>query len=139
MNHRPNFWLMTGLLAVVFAACTTPADDPKRSPVATSITAEELNEQIQRSQAPLILDVRSESEFARGHIPGALNIPQHQLSDRLSKIDAAKTEEIVVHCYNGHRARMAKKHLSKAGYLYVRELDGHMNGWKSGGYPIKKP
>ena len=139
MGHRPNFWLVTSLLAVVFAACTTPADDPKQSAVPTSITAEELNEQIQRSQAPLILDVRTKTEYARGHIPGALNIPHNQLRNRLSEIDVAKTEEIVVHCYSGHRAKIAKKILIKAGYLYVRDLHGHMSGWKSGSYPIEKP
>jgi rhodanese-related sulfurtransferase len=139
MSHRPNFWLVTGLLTVVFAACTTSVDDPKPDAAPKSITAEELNEQIQRSQAPLILDVRTKSEYARGHIPGALNIPHDQLRNRLSEINAAKTEEIVIHCYSGHRAKIAKKILISAGYLYVRDLDGHMNGWKSGGYPIEKP
>ena len=139
MNHRPNFWLLTGLLTVVFAAYTTSADDLKPDAVPKSITAKELNEQIKLSQAPLILDVRTKSEYARGHIPGALNIPHDQLRNRLSEIDIPKTEEIVVHCYSGHRAKLAKKILIKAGFLNVRNLDGHMTGWKSGGYPIEKP
>ncbi len=139
MSHPPRFRLLTGLLAVVLAACTAPADDSKRGVGPKSITAEELTEQIQLSRAPLILDVRSEKEYAEGHIPGALNIPHDQLLNRLSEIDAAKTEEIVVHCRSGHRAEIAKKVLIEAGYSNIRDLDGHMNGWRSGGYPIEKP
>lgn len=139
MSHRPSFWLMTSLLVVVFAACTTPVDDPTPAPIPKTITAEELTERIQRSQAPLILDIRTKSEYARGHIPGSLNIPLDQLSNWMSETDIAKTEEIVVHCYSGHRSKIAEKALRKAGYLNVRDLDGHMSHWKSGNYPIEKP
>jgi len=137
ISHLPRFWLMTGLLAVVLAACTAPDNDSKRGTGPKSITAEELAEQIQLSRAPLILDVRSEEEYAEGHIPGALNIPHDQLGDRLSEIDAAKSDEIVVHCRSGYRAGVAEKVLSEAGYSDVRDLDGHMNAWRSGGYPIE--
>ena len=139
INHRASFWLMAGLLVLAFAACTEPAADPDQSAGAKSITARALAEQIQNSQAPLILDVRSEAEYAGGHIPGALNIPHDQLAERLSEIDVAKTEEIVVHCQSGHRARIAEEALIKAGYSNIRDLDGHMNGWKNAGYPIERP
>ncbi len=83
--------------------------------------------------------MRSEKEYAEGHIPGAVNIPHDQLSDRLSEIDAAKTDEIVVHCKSGYRAGIAEKVLIEAGYSNLRGLDGHMNAWQSGEYPIEKP
>jgi phage shock protein E len=139
MRQLASFWLMTALLAVVLAACTPPADDSKRGAGPKSISAEELAEQIQLSQAPLILDVRSEKEYAKGHIPGALNIPHGELPDRLSEIDVAKTEKIIVHCLSGYRARIAEKILIEAGYSNVRDLDGQMKGWQRAGYPIEKP
>jgi rhodanese-related sulfurtransferase len=138
MNHRSSAWLMAGILTTVFAACAAPPDDPKPIAVSTSISAEELAEQIQRSQAPLILDVRTEAEYARVRIPGSLNIPIDELSGRLSEIDVAKTDEIVVHCYSGYRAKKAEAILLQAGFLNVRDLDGHMEGWKRGDYPIEK-
>jgi rhodanese-related sulfurtransferase len=150
MSRRPNFWLITSLLALALAACTAPTDDPKpgagparvtaeEKPVSgpKKITAEELNKLIQRSQAPLILDVRSEGEFAQGHIPGALNIPHDQLSGRLTELGVAKTDEIVVHCYSGHRANIAETTLDNYGYVNLRNLEGHMEGWKKGGYPME--
>jgi len=139
MNHLPRFWLMTGLLAMALAACTAPNDDSKRAAGPKIISAEELSEQIQLEQAPLILDVRSEEEYAGGHIPGALNIPHAELPDRLSEIDAAKTDEIVVLCRSGYRAGIAEKILIEAGYSDVHDLAGHMNAWKSGGHPIQQP
>jgi len=139
MSHLPRFWLMTGLLAVVLAACTAPDNDSKRAAGPKSITAEELAEKIQFSQAPLILDVRSKEEYAEGYILGALNIPHAEFLGRLSEIDAAQTDEIVVYCRSGYRARIAEKILIEAGYSDVRDLAGHMNTWKSGGHSIQQP
>ena len=139
IGHLPRFWLGASLLALVLAACTATDDDSKRAAGPKSITVGELAEQIQISQAPLILDVRSREEYARGHIRGALNIPHNQLGNRLSEIDAAKTDEIVVLCRSGQRAGVAEKVLIEAGYSDVRDLDGHMNAWVSGGYPIEQP
>ena len=139
MIHLPNSWPMIGLLAVVLTACSPPADGSKSGAGQGIISVKELAEQIQLERAPLIVDVRSEKEYAEAHIPGAVNIPYDQLGDRLSEIDAAKTDEIVVHCRSGYRAGIAEKLLIEAGYSDVRDLDGHMNGWQSGGHPIEKP
>jgi rhodanese-related sulfurtransferase len=133
------FWLAACLLIAMLAACTAKDDDSPRGAGPMNKTAAELAEQIQSSQAPLILDVRSKKEYAEGHIPGAVNIPHDQLDSRLSEIDAAKTHEIVVHCRSGYRAEIAAKILIEAGYSDVYDLDGHMNGWQSGGYPIERP
>ena len=138
MIHLPNAWPMIGLLAVVLAACSPPADGSKPGAGQEIISVKELAEQIQLQRAPLIVDVRSEKEYAEAHIPGAVNIPYDQLGDRLSEIDAAKADEIVVHCRSGHRAEIAEKVLSEAGYSNVRDLDGHMNAWQSGGHPIER-
>jgi len=130
---------MTALLAVVFAACTATNDASDQSADPKTITAEELAGQIQDSRAPLILDVRSPTEYARGHIPGSLNIPYDELNSRLSEIDVPKTEEIVVHCQGGRRAQIAENILHAAGYSNVRDLDGHMAGWQKNGYPVEQP
>jgi len=135
--------LAAGLLSVVWAAngaaIPASADDAPAGGAQTSIAPGELAKLIQAGKAPLILDVRSPKEYAEGHIPGSVNIPYDQLADHLSELHAAKTDEIVVHCASGYRAGKAEKVLHEAGYSDVRDLDGHMNGWKAGGYPIEKP
>jgi rhodanese-related sulfurtransferase len=143
VKNSKCFWVAVGLLVAIWtvggAAGGATADDAKQNAGPTGITPGELAELIQLEKAPLILDVRSEKEYAEAHIPGALNIPHDQLADRLSEIHAAKTDEIVVHCRSGYRAGIAEKTLSEAGYSNVRDLDGHMNAWEGGGYPVKKP
>ena len=131
-------WLaVTSIAALSLSAAAFAEETKSVSPA--SITAAELAERIELEKAPVILDVRSEEEFTESHIPGAVNIPHDQLEGRLSEIPAAKTEEIVVHCQSGRRAGMAETVLIEAGYSDIRDLDGHMQGWRQGGYPIQKP
>jgi phage shock protein E len=132
-------WLAGCLLVVVSAAIAATACDVKKSTGSASISPGELAELIRLEKAPLILDVRSEDEYGESHIPGAVNIPHDQLRDRLSEIDVAKTDEIVVHCKSGYRAGIAEKALIEAGYSNLRNLDGHMDAWQSGEYPIEQP
>jgi phage shock protein E len=63
----------------------------------------------------LLLDVRTTTEFAERHIPGALNIPVHELGSRLSEL-GAKTRPVVVHCQSGYRSASAAQLLQRAGY-----------------------
>lgn len=51
-----------------------------------------------------VLDVRQATEFDESHIPGALNIPLHELAGRL---DEVPTGEVWVHCGSGYRASVA--------------------------------
>jgi phage shock protein E len=132
-------WLAGSLLVVMSVAIAATADDSKKSAEPANISPGELAKLIQLEKAPLILDVRSKKEYTEAHIPGAVNIPHDQLRDRMSEIDAAKTAEIVVHCKSGYRAGTAEKLLIEAGYSNLRDLDGHMNAWQSGGYPVEQP
>src|SRR3990172_6107439 len=61
-----------------------------------------------------LLDVRTESEFAGGHPPGARNVPVQELSGRLGEIQ--KNRPVVVYCHSGSRAMFATRVLRKAGF-----------------------
>jgi NADPH-dependent 2,4-dienoyl-CoA reductase/sulfur reductase-like enzyme/rhodanese-related sulfurtransferase len=76
--------------------------------------------------ATLILDVRSRSEFAEGHLADALNIPHLELRGRLSEVAAsAGGRPISVHCASGVRSYLATRVLLSAGFD-ARNLSG---GW----------
>ena len=85
----------------------------------------------------MILDVRSREEFAAAHIPGAVNIPHDQLTERIDRLPLAKSDEVVVHCERGGRAAVAEKILTDAGYTHVRDLKGQMQVWQANGLPIE--
>ena len=104
---------------------------------ASSIEPAELAVRLSSDAAPVILDVRSPEEFASGHIPGAVNVPLGELSDRLVALEISPTEEVVVHCQRGGRAAAAESILRESGYRNVRDLSGHMEAWRAGGYPIE--
>ena len=103
----------------------------------TSITSNELIARIQKDSAPLILDVRTESEFAKSHIPGAVNVPHQEIEKRLSDLPVNKSTEIVVHCKSGPRAEIAEEILSVAGYRNVKILTGNFDGWSESDLPVE--
>ena len=74
----------------------------------------------------LILDVRTEEEFAQKHLDGARNIPVQQLVQRLSEV-GPPTTPVVVHCLSGKRSAAAAELLRKAGFKEVFDLGGISN------------
>jgi rhodanese-related sulfurtransferase len=74
-----------------------------------------------------LLDVRTSEEFARGHLPGAVNIPVQELDRRMSELEP-KDRPIVVYCRSGNRSGRAARMLKDAGYVSVHDL-GAMTRW----------
>jgi rhodanese-related sulfurtransferase len=99
----------------------------------TSLTPEDLRALITDGRAPVILDVRSEGEFADGHVPGAVNIPFQQVGARITDVPARPDEPIVVYCGHGPRAWIAARALRAHGFSNVSSLKGHWAAWKRRG------
>ena len=78
-------------------------------------------------ETSLVLDVRSVSEFASGHLEGALNIPHTELRARLDEVrEAAGGRPVRVHCQSGVRSFLAERILVQEGFDDVRNLSGGM-------------
>ena len=104
--------LLTLLLATL--ACEAPATG------VSEISPDELL--TNPPESVLILDVRSEAEFTRGHVPGAVNLSHDRLAARLEELDAARDQPIVVYCESGRRAGLAADVLLEAGFSDIRHL-----------------
>ena len=87
----------------------------------------------------VLVDVREESEFAKGHLPGALHLGKGVIErDAEAKLpDAAAT--IVLYCGGGYRSALAADNLQKMGYTNVISMDGGYRGWTEAGLPTQKP
>ncbi len=75
-----------------------------------------------------IVDVRGESEYKAGHIPGADHIFVGTLQQHLDKI--AKEKQVVIHCQSGDRATIAYSLLRREGFNNVKNYSGGMKEWK---------
>ena len=77
----------------------------------------------------IILDARRPDEFAEGHIPGAINIP----NEEIGTVDIAelpdKSQLILVYCRSGRRSKDASEKLVKLGYTNIVEFGGILD-WK---------
>ena len=104
---------------------------------ATPISAEEVAVLIKSGTAPVILDVRSKEEFAKGHIPGAINISHTEVAARISEIGLSKSDQVIVHCQSGGRARLAQAVLDQNGFTNLRDLDGHWQVWSASHRPVE--
>ena len=69
--------------------------------------------------SPVIVDVRSEREYASGAIEGALNHPLQGLPGTLLDMGVELDEEVIVYCRSGRRSAQAKTLLKKAGFQLV--------------------
>ncbi|HEY0241661.1 MAG TPA: MBL fold metallo-hydrolase [Gemmatimonadaceae bacterium] len=82
-----------------------------------------------------ILDVRSRTEFAEGHIPNGVNIPLGELPGRLAEVPRG---EVVVHCQGGSRSLIAASILQQAGRDDVSNLVGGFAEWERSGRPVER-
>lgn len=70
------------------------------------------------SQAVLV-DVRSPSEYASGHVEGAVNLPLDRLTSDAPAVLPDKAAPLVLYCVSGARSEMAAQWLRQAGYTQV--------------------
>ena len=72
----------------------------------------------------ILLDVRTPEEFADGHIPGALNIPNENIGENDIAELPDKEQRIYVYCRSGNRSKQASAKLVNLGYTNVVEIGG---------------
>jgi rhodanese-related sulfurtransferase len=80
-----------------------------------------------------MVDVRAASEYATGHVPGAINIPMEQIEGRLD--DLSPHSPIVLICQSGRRARLTASLLEPL-RADVTVLEGGTSAWVNAGFPV---
>ena len=94
----------------------------------TQISMEEARSLMEEETDYIILDVRTEEEFAEKHIPNAVNIPNEMIgSGEISELPD-KNQLILVYCRSGNRSKQASEKLAALGYTKIYEFGG-INDW----------
>ena len=139
--------LVVGAMSVAFMAIATAgepavtatASAPVPAAVAVAPMSQEalLEHQSRHPDHLFVLDVRTPQEYAAGHVPGAVNVPQDQLASRLAEVP--KDKDVVLYCQSGRRAGIAAEVLAANGYTRLSHLEGDMPAWVAKGHAVEKP
>lgn len=108
----------------------------------SEITVDELYERLNSDDPPLLIDVRTASEFNGtyehsnyGHITNAMSIPMLELESTLDELEPYKEKEIVTMCPGGGLSLVAVEVLTEAGFKDVKSLHDGTDAWHEKGYP----
>jgi rhodanese-related sulfurtransferase len=86
----------------------------------------------------VVLDVRTPSEFAAGHIAGATNL-DYKAEDFKTKVAALdKNQAYLVHCASGVRSASACAVMDKLDFKTIYDLKGGISAWQDAGLPVEK-
>ena len=113
------------LAALLLAGCGARAEEV---PGYRQITMAEAVEILETESGHILLDVRTPEEFASGHIPGAVNIPNESIGTQQIPELPDKAQRILVYCRSGNRSKQASEKLAALGYTNVIEFGG-INSW----------
>lgn len=88
------------------------------------ITANEAYNIIESEEDFIILDVRTESEYASGHIKDSILLPYDEISIKAETVLPNKNKKILIYCRSGNRSSIAAKELSELGYTDIIDFGG---------------
>lgn len=113
------------LITALAAALSLGGCSANDAPITyTSIPASEAKALMDSETDYIILDVRTEKEYADGHIPDAILIPDYEIAERAENELTDKSQLILVYCRSGRRSKNAAEKLAEMGYSNVKEFGG---------------
>ncbi len=90
------------------------------------------------SEEGVFLDLRDSTEFGRGHVVDALNIPATKLEARLAELESYRDRPIILLCKMGQHSGAAGKQLTEKGFSRVYRMTGGMMEWGNMQLPLVK-
>jgi rhodanese-related sulfurtransferase len=91
------------------------------------ITPQDLKARLDRSERPLLLDVRQDWETKLCRLENAVHIPIEEIEVRTDELNPA--DDIVVYCHQGVRSAAVAEYLRSLGFKTVRNLAGGLDHW----------
>lgn len=85
-----------------------------------------------------LVDVREESEWAKGHLPQARHLGKGIIERDIEAQIPDTGAKIVLYCGGGYRSALAADNLQKMGYTNVISMDGGYRGWTEASLPVMR-
>lgn len=95
----------------------------------------ETKKRLDAGEKMVLVDTREDTEWARGHIPGAIHLGKGVIERDIEKAIPDKEAVVVLYCGGGFRSALAADNLQKMGYHNVISMDGGWRGWTEAGFP----
>ena len=98
----------------------------------------ETKKRLDAGEKMILVDVREDSEWARGHVPGAIHLGKGIIERDIERAIPDKDAAVILYCGGGFRSALAADNLQKMGYRNVISMDGGWRGWTEAGFPVIK-
>ena len=120
--------IIAALGAAALVGCVASSKSATSSAAYRQVSQQEAQAMMQSENGYVIVDVRRPDEFASGHIPDAINIPNESINEtRPAELPDLK-QLIMVYCRSGNRSKQAARKLADMGYTNIVEFGG-INTW----------
>jgi rhodanese-related sulfurtransferase len=101
------------------------------------ISVAEVHAKCTRKDPFVLIDVREESEYARGRLPGAVHLSKGVIERDIERRIPDLDTEIVLYCGGGYRSALAADNLQKMGYRRVWSMNGGFRAWCQARLPVE--
>lgn len=134
VGNHPYLWMAL----VVVLVLLVKAEFESRTNQSVHLNPMSAIRLINNSDDALIIDVRENSDFSKGHIKGATNLPLSVFKEKLDSIAAKKESVVLAYCTSGASSTRACRLLNQAGFTNVHNIAGGMNAWLDAKLPTTK-
>jgi rhodanese-related sulfurtransferase len=98
----------------------------------------EIKKRLDAGEKLIVVDTREDSEWARGHLPGAIHLGRGIIERDIEQKIPDHGAPLVLYCGGGFRSALAAENLQKMGYTNVISMDGGWRAWTEAGFPTAK-
>ncbi|WP_333607638.1 rhodanese-like domain-containing protein [Arsukibacterium sp.] len=98
-----------------------------------------IDELLEHNQPFVLLDIREDNEWARGHLPEAMHLGKGIIERDIEQVVADKKQKIVLYCGGGYRSALSAQTLQQMGYQQVLSLAGGYREWLDRGLAVEVP
>jgi rhodanese-related sulfurtransferase len=99
---------------------------------------EDVKKRLDAGEQFTLVDVREDSEYAVGHVPGAVHIGKGVIERDIETKVPDPATPLVLYCGGGFRSALAADTIQKMGYTNVISMDGGWRDWTGKGFPVQK-
>ncbi len=104
-------------------------------PGVNELNVEEARARLAQNPAAQLIDVREESEWAKGHAQGARHLSKGVIERDIEAQIPDKSTEVILYCGGGFRSILAAEVVQRMGYTNVTSMDGGWRAWRDSGAP----